>query len=118
MSLRAADSITATILFTFAMALHFVLTDRKFSKLYPKRFNYQGRFILMLALLIGWIFSVIFDPVNVMVAAFMLAFLAGSVLLNVFREEFPKSGLVSYCWFCGGTFVIALILVLQVMYSR
>jgi len=118
MSLRAADSITATILFTFAMALHFVLTDRKFSKLYPKRFNYQGRFILMLALLIGWIFSVIFDPVNVMVAAFMLAFLAGSVLLNVFREEFPKSGLVSYCWFSGGTFVIALILVLQVMYSR
>lgn len=113
MSLRARTSIIATILFTVAMALHFVLTDRKFSRFYTVKFNHQGRFILILALLAGWICSVIFDPVNVLMAAFMVAFLAGSVLLNVFREELPATGLTSYRWFCLGVVLIALILLLQ-----
>lgn len=113
MSLLALSSVTATFIFTFAMALHFVLTDRKFSRLYPNRFNRLGRFILMLALAIGWLCSAIFDPVNVLVAAFMVSFLAGSVLLNVFREELPAAGLISYYWFSGGTIVITLILLIQ-----
>jgi hypothetical protein len=114
MSMRAQTSMNATILFTFSMALHFVLTDRKFSRLYLRQFNHEGRFILMLALLTGWVFSVLFEPVNVVVAAFMVAFLAGSVLLNVFREELPATKLMSYWWFTAGVGVITLLLVLQI----
>ena len=95
------------------MALHFVLTDRKFCRFYKVKFNHIGRFILISALLIGWLCSVIFDPVNVLVAAFMVAFLAGSVLLNVFREELPAAGLTSYCWFTFGAILITFILLLQ-----
>lgn len=113
MSLRALASITATVLFTFAMALHFVLTDRKFSRFYRKQFNRLGRFVLICALLVGWFCSVIFDPVNVLIAALMLAFLAGSVLLNVFREELPAAGLTSYFWFSFGTLFIMFVLLLQ-----
>lgn len=113
MSLRALVSLTATALFTGAMALHFVLTDRKFSRLYSDKFNRMGRFVLIGALLVGWLSSVIFDPVNVLVAAFMVAFLAGSVLLNVFREELPGAGLVSFSWFTLGSVLIAVILLLQ-----
>ena len=113
MSLRALSSLTATALFTFAMALHFVLTDRKFCRFYKVQFNHLGRFILISALLMGWICSVIFDPVNILVAAFMLAFLAGSVLLNVFREELPASGLASYYWFTFGSLLITGVLLLQ-----
>jgi len=113
MSLRAYSSLTATVLFTFAMALHFVLTDRKFCRLYNQRFNHRGRFILISALFVGWLCSVVFDPVNILVAAFMLAFLAGSVLLNVFREELPATGLTSYRWFCFGAMLITFILLLQ-----
>lgn len=113
MSLRARSSITATVLFTIAMALHFVLTDRKFCRLYKIQFNHVGRFLLISALLVGWLCSVIFDPVNVLVAAFMVAFLAGSVLLNVFREELPASGLASYFWFSFGAGLITFILLLQ-----
>lgn len=113
MSLRAQSSSTATVLFTFAMALHFVLTDRKFCRFYSLQFNHWGRFILISALLTGWLCSVIFDPVNVLIAAFMLSFLAGSVLLNVFREELPASGLVSYFWFSFGALLIMFILLLQ-----
>ena len=113
MSLRALSSITATILFTVAMALHFVLTDRKFCRYYQVQFNHMGRFILICALLVGWLFSVIFDPVNVLIAALMVAFLAGSVLLNVFREELPATGLASYCWFSFGVLLIMFILLLN-----
>ena len=113
MSLRARSSLTATALFTFAMALHFVLTDRKFCRLYPVRFNHLGRFLLISALFAGWLCSVIFDPVNVLVAAFMLSFLAGSVLLNVFREEFPATGLTNYCWFSFGSLLITFFLLMQ-----
>lgn len=113
MSLRAQTSISATFLFTGSMALHFVLTDRKFSRLYIHLFNQQGRFILISALLAGWLCSVIFDPVNVVFAAFMLAFLAGSVLLNVFREELPDANLISYAWFSMGVCSVTLILVIQ-----
>ena len=113
MSLRAYSNTTATILFTITMALNFVLTDRKFCRFYQAQFNQVGRFILIVALLLGWLYSVIFDPVNVLMAAFMVAFLAGSVLLNVFREELPSNGLASYCWFTIGSLMIAGVLLLQ-----
>lgn len=113
MSLRAQLSITATLLFTLAMALHFVLIDKKFTRLYARRFDQMGRFILIIALLTGWFFTVIFDPVNVVIAAFMVAFLAGSVLLNVFREELPTRNLASYYWFIFGVSLITFILLLQ-----
>lgn len=113
MSLRAISSLTATILFTLAMALHFVLTDRKFCRFYQVQFNHRGRFLLISALLTGWLCSVIFDPVNVLIVALMVSFLAGSVLLNVFREELPAAGLASYCWFASGAVLITLILSLR-----
>lgn len=102
MLLRAQSSVLATFLFTTAMALHFVLTDRKFERLYPIRFNHIGRFILIIALFLGWLCSVLLEPVNILIAAFMLAFLSGSVLLNVFRQELPEAEVTSYCWFSGG----------------
>ncbi|MDX2346586.1 MAG: hypothetical protein QNK11_06945 [Legionella sp.] len=113
MSLRALSSMTATMVFTFAMALHFVLTDRKFCRFYPIKFNHVGRFVLICALLVGWLCSVIFDPVNVVVSAFMLAFLSGSVLLNVFREELPARGLTNYYWFSFGGIFVTFILLFQ-----
>ena len=44
---------------------------------------------------------------------FMMAFLAGSILLNVFREELPNSNLARFRWFIFGVFLITLILLLQ-----
>ena len=113
MSLRALTGMTYTVLFSFAMALHFVLTDRKFCRMYPIRFNHLGRAFLNVSLLIGWFLSVIFDPVQVLFVAFMMAFLAGSILLNVFREELPNSYLARFRWFIFGVFLITLILLLQ-----
>ena len=72
MSLRALVSLTATILFTVAMALHFVLTDRKNLVGLYEKFN-DGSIFIDFSLLSGWIFTVVWS-VNVLVAAFMVAF--------------------------------------------
>ena len=117
MSLRALSGLTYVGLFTFAMALHFILTDRKFSRFYPTQFNRLGRAALLSSLFLGWLLSVIFDPARVLFVAFMVAFLAGSILLNVFREELPKSNLASFRWFALGSVLIGVILLLQTWIS-
>lgn len=113
MSLRALTGITYTVLFTFAMALHLVLTDRKFSRMFPVRFRHFGRLVLSTALFTGWFLSAVFDPIRVLFVAFMTAFLAGSILLNVFREELPNSDLASFRWFAFGSLLIAVISFMQ-----
>lgn len=113
MSLRVLTSMTYTVLFSFAMALHFVLTDRNFCRIYPVRFNHLGRVFLNVSLLIGWCLSAIFDPVQVLLVAFMMAFLAGSILFNVFREELPNSSLARFRWFVLGAVFTTVILLLQ-----
>ena len=45
----------------------------------------------------------------------MTAFLAGSILLNVFREELPNSNLTSYRWFVLGVSLITVIMLLQTL---
>jgi hypothetical protein len=117
MSLRVVSSITGTVLFTIAMALHFILTDQKFCRFYPNQFNHKGQFILIAALLFGWICSVVFDPVNVLMVAMMIAFLAGSVLLNVFREELPAVNTASFSWFAFGVVCVATVLLMQIWFS-
>lgn len=113
MSLRALSGLMYTVLFTFAMALHFVLTDRKFSRFYPQEFDQVSRLILLSFLLLGWVLSVVFDPARVLFIAFMVSFLSGSILLNVFREELPNSNLASFRWFVTGSVAIGAILLLQ-----
>jgi len=112
-ALRAETGVMYTVLYTFAMMLHFVLIDRNFSQMYPMRFSHVGRIILVIALFIGWLLSIIFDPINVLFVAFMMAFLAGSILFNVFREELPNSDLASFRWFVLGGLLITAILLLQ-----
>jgi hypothetical protein len=114
LALRALSGMIYTILFTFAIALHFVLMDKKFYRLYPLKFSKTGRLLLSLALLFGWALSIFFDPANVLLVALMIAFLAGSMLFNVFREELPNSNLASFRWFALGAVLITTILLLQV----
>jgi hypothetical protein len=113
MSLRVISGLMYTVLFTFAMSLHFVLMDRKFCRIFPKKFNQSGRISLLVSLFIGWALSLLFDPMNVLLVAFMIAFLAGSILFNVFREELPNSSLASFRWFVLGAAAISCILLLQ-----
>ena len=110
MPLRLRTGIAFAILFTVAMGLHFVLTDRGLEQHYPRRFRRVGRPVLAAALLLGWALVALFAPQSTVLVALLTAFLGGSVLLNVFKEELPSARRSSFGWFLAGLVLYAALL--------
>ncbi|MFN8121370.1 MAG: hypothetical protein U0237_02965 [Thermoleophilia bacterium] len=110
MPLRLRTGAGFAVLFSVAMALHFVLTDRGLSRHYPRRFARSGRAVLAGALVLGWAAAAVAAPTRTEVVAFLTALLGGSILLNVFKEELPEGAGSSYPWFLGGLAVYGALL--------
>ncbi|HEX8105061.1 MAG TPA: hypothetical protein VF533_20745 [Solirubrobacteraceae bacterium] len=102
MPLRIRTGVAFAALFTVAMGLHFVLTDRGLEEHYPRRFARAGRPLLAVALLAGWALVAIFAPSSTVLVSLLTAFLGGSILLNVFKEELPSNRGSSFLWFTIG----------------
>ncbi|HYH26563.1 MAG TPA: hypothetical protein VD834_14550 [Blastococcus sp.] len=107
MALRLQTGVAFALLFTVAMGLHFVLTDRSLEEHYPQRFPRSGRLLLAAALLTGWLLDALAAPTSTLVVALLTALLGGSILLNVFKEELPATGRSSYRWFLAGLVLYA-----------
>jgi hypothetical protein len=107
MTLRVQTGLLFAALFTVAMGLHFVLTDRGLEEHYPRRFSQSGRVVLAGALLAGWGLSAVAAPVSTLVVALLTALLSGSILLNVFKEELPSDRGSSFGWFLTGLVLYA-----------
>ncbi|MGX5653629.1 hypothetical protein ACWKWC_02510 [Geodermatophilus nigrescens] len=102
MALRLRTGVAFAMLFTVAMGLHFVLTDRSLEEHYPRRFPRTGRPLLAGALLGGWVVAAAFAPSSALAVALLTALLGGSILLNVFKDELPSTGRSSYPFFLAG----------------
>lgn len=102
MALRLRTGVAFAVLFTVAMGLHFVLTDRGLEEDYPRRFSHSGRVALAAALVAGWALAAVFAPTSALLVALMTALLGGSILLNVFKEEIPTGRQSSLPWFLAG----------------
>lgn len=110
MPLRARTGLAFAILFTVAMGLHFILTDRELEERYADRFGRQGRLLLAGALVLGWLVAALVAPTSALLVALLTALLAGSILLNVFKDEIPPNGRTSFPWFLAGLTVYAVLL--------
>jgi hypothetical protein len=116
--LRLQTGIVFALLFSLAMGLHFVLTDRGLQRQYPRRFRASGGLVLSGALLGGWVLAAVLAPTNVLVVSLMTAFLGGSVLLNVFKEEIPPERESRFGWFVGGLLGYAVLLAAETALSE
>jgi hypothetical protein len=104
-------SIWFAILFTVAMGMHFVLTDRGLEEHYGERFDrWPPRLLLAAALLVGWGLAALFAPTSSVFVSLLTAFLSGSILLNVFKEEIPSTRTSHFGWFVAGLASYALLL--------
>ncbi len=112
MVLRLRTGLAFALLFTVAMGLHFVLTDRGLEERYPRHFSTRGRLALAAALLAGWVLAAVFAPSSALVVALVTALLGGSILLNVFKEEIPSGRRSSFGWFVVGLVLYAALLAL------
>lgn len=99
------------LLFTVAMGLHFVLSDRGLEEHYGSRFDRSSpRLVLAGAVLGGWAVAAAVAPTSGVVVSLLTAFLAGSILLNVFKEEIPSARRSHFGWFVTGLVGYAVLL--------
>lgn len=110
MPLRLRSGLLFGLLFTLAMGLHFVITDRSLEAHHREPFRRIDRVVLAGALLLGWAVAAL-APVSVLVASLLSALLAGAVLMNVFKEEIPTGRRSSFPAFVGGLLVYGVLLV-------
>lgn len=91
-------------LFAGVMLLKFLITDRALHRIHKEEYDRVGRWLLIVALLVGWAVGE-FGSIPAIGPAAIQAFIAGGVLLNVFSEELPKERQSRL-----GTFVVAALL--------
>ncbi|SMF03989.1 hypothetical protein SAMN06265365_106124 [Tistlia consotensis] len=100
-----------TWVFTGAMALHYLLIDRGFEEQFAERFDHRGRFILLAAMLAGLVIAELAGEHHQGYVEAARGFVAGSVLLNVFRGEVSFSRRSSFAWFATGVGAVTALLV-------
>lgn len=86
---RGRSGIINLVFFFIAMALHFVVNDDSLREHHKESYERRGRWILSAAIVAGWIIGSS-TTVNEAVIAVLFGFLAGSVVLNVLKEELPE----------------------------
>ncbi|SNZ05052.1 hypothetical protein SAMN06269185_0760 [Natronoarchaeum philippinense] len=85
---RETPSTLSLVLFAVAMGLHFLVNDYGLRRHHEDAYDRRGRWVLALAVLVGWAIGLAVDVPEAAVAT-LFAFLAGSVILNVIKEELP-----------------------------
>ncbi|MBE9198483.1 MULTISPECIES: hypothetical protein [unclassified Nodularia (in: cyanobacteria)] len=106
---REESGLKSLLLFSFAMALHFVVNDNGLRENHKKRYDKIGRWLLAIAIIVGWLIGMVTE-INQVVVALLFAFLAGGIVLNVLKEELPEERDSCFCSFALGTLSYAIIL--------
>lgn len=100
-------------LFTFAVGLHYFITDHSLSEAHGARYDVFSKVLLALFLYLGFIAGLLTDiPVSWVILG--VAFTAGGMILNVLNYELPKEQKsTSFLAFALGGLFYAVILVYQ-----
>ncbi|RDV14645.1 hypothetical protein DXT99_13330 [Pontibacter diazotrophicus] len=97
------------LLFTIAMALHFLVNDYALQEHHKETYRKYGQWVLVLALLLGWSVGYI-QEVNKTTVFILTAFIGGGVILNVLKEELPEERESRYWAFLLGAGAYAILL--------
>lgn len=107
---RAREGTLTLLLFTVAMALHFVVNDYGLRDHYKDLYARYGRWLLGLAVLAGGV-SALFITIQPAAWSLPVAFLAGGITLNVLKEELPDERESRFAAFALGAGAYAVLLV-------
>ena len=108
---REEGGLVNLLFFFVAMALHFVVNDHGLREHHGSLYRRRGRWVLAGAVLVGTgVALVVSVPEGIL--AVLFAFLAGSVVLNVIKEELPEERESRFPAFVAGTAGYAALLLL------
>lgn len=97
------------LLFTLAMMLKFMVNDHGLHADHKRAYDRTGRWILVGAVFLGWWIGYV-GGVPEAGVALLQAFIAGSILLNVLKEELPEERESRYGAFALGAGAYAVLL--------
>jgi hypothetical protein len=86
---RLISGLQALVLFSVAMALHFVVNDYGLREHHKDLYRRIGRWLISVAIFAGWVVGLVIELPGAAIAV-LTAFLAGGVVLNVLKEEIPE----------------------------
>lgn len=108
---RAERGALALGVYTFAMAVHFLIVDHALSEEHGPSYTSRGRWLLAASVFIGWLVGVV-TPVSEVAVARLFAVLAGGVVITSLRSELPDDRQGRFWPFCLGAVIFAVFLIL------
>lgn len=106
---REESDMENLLLYSFAMALHFVVNDFGLRENHKHTYDYIGRWILAAAIITGWVIGGA-TQIGEAAIAVLFAFLAGGIVLNVLKEELPEERESCFWSFALGVAVYSILL--------
>lgn len=106
---RIAPGAGALILFSLAMALHFLVNDYGLREHHKSAYRRVGRWVLAAAIVLGWAVG-LFTEVSELFIGVLIAFISGGVVLNVLKEELPEERKSRFWAFALGAALYAALL--------
>lgn len=95
-------------LYFLGIGLHFYVNDYALRSEHTNLYDSYGRWVLAFAILAGWILGLTTD-IDKKAIDIVYAFLAGSIILNVMKEELPKEKESSFIAFFSGAALYAIL---------
>lgn len=98
---REDGGLVSLMVYVFAMALHFIVNDYSLCGDHKHVYDKIGRWILAGAVIFGWVLGTQ-TTISEAATAVLFAFLAGSIILNVLKEELPQANESKFGMFAAG----------------
>jgi zinc transporter ZupT len=108
---REDEPFQEMVLFSIAMALHFIVNDYGLQAHHKDDYRMYGRWVLVTALVSGWLTGLVF-PLSEAIIMMAMAFVGGGVILNVMKEELPEKHKSRYWAFLIGAGAYSVLLLL------
>lgn len=97
--------------FFIALGVHFITNDISLDEQHDRDYAKYGRWLLTASIFIGWITGVLTE-LHPFIVSYLVAVLAGGIILNVMKEELPEERESSFPAFLGGVVAYTVILLL------
>lgn len=108
---RQQQGLLSLVLYTFAMALHFVVVNHALSEAHGEVYRADGRWVLTASVLVGWWLGGI-EPLSDAAFARLFALLAGGVVITSLRAELPDDRRGRFWPFCISAIGFSVLLML------
>lgn len=104
-----AETATSLVMFAVALGVHFVINDYGLREHHKEDYERVARWVFAASVLIGWLIGALAE-IPEAALALIVAFLAGGIILNVFKEELPSERQARFFPFLAGAAAYAVLL--------